>query len=223
VTKIIKEIGLCPVTNEPLSLDDLVEVAAPSVLAGVKPAAAGSIPSLLAALQSEYDASALETYSLRKTLQETRQELSQTLYQLDAAVRVVARVVRERDEYRRLAEEGGGGGGGVTSDAGKPHSNAGKKKAAPADGGPAKKKVKTSGGLPEQVRGVSSSSLLSLWWTCSRSLWRLGMGTRLSVRLTGGREAGKAVPHAEAEARSPECGFCTRRGRRRRHAVACCP
>ena len=150
VVKIIKEIGLCPVTNEPLSLDDLIDVQVSSTVPAVKPDAAGSIPQLLAALQSEYDANALEMYSLRKTLHETRQELSETLYQLDAATRVVARVVRERDEYRRLAEEGGGFGG---AGSGK-NENSQQKKNANAE--PAKKKAKTGGGLPEQVRRVAS-------------------------------------------------------------------
>ncbi len=148
VLKIIKEIGLCPVTNEPLSLDDLIDVQVSSTVPAVKPDAAGSIPHLLAALQSEYDASALEMYSLRKTLHETRQELSESLYQLDAATRVVARVVRERDEYRRLAEEGGERGGRVGDASG------GRTKA--KDEEPAKKKAKTKaktdGGLPDEVR-----------------------------------------------------------------------
>ena len=144
VLKIIKEIGLCPVTNEPLSLDDLIDVQVSSTVPAVKPDAAGSIPQLLAALQSEYDANALEMYSLRKTLHETRQELSESLYQLDAATRVVARVVRERDEYRRLAEEGVAAKGAAHTEAIRQKKN--------TNDEPAKKKAKTGGGLPGEVR-----------------------------------------------------------------------
>ena len=47
----------------------------------------------------------LELYDTRKALEETRRELSSALYQNDAAVRVVARLVRERDEARAALEE----------------------------------------------------------------------------------------------------------------------
>ena len=153
VTKIIKEIGLCPVTNEPLGLDDLIEVRS-AMNAPVKAEGTASVPGLLSMLQSEWDATALEMYGLRKTLHETRQELSHSLYQLDAATRVVARVVRERDEYRKLAEEGGGVRGASAAPAA-PAAAAGKTgttPASPSDAGapPKTKKAKTSS-LPEQV------------------------------------------------------------------------
>ena len=53
-------------------------------------------------MQQEHDALLLELYDTRKALEETRMELSQALYQNDAAVRVVARLSLERDEARRL-------------------------------------------------------------------------------------------------------------------------
>ena len=59
-----------------------------------------SVPSLLHTLQQEWDATMLECLELRRQSAELRQELSHALYKEDAAMRVLARVSRERDEAR---------------------------------------------------------------------------------------------------------------------------
>ena len=47
----------------------------------------------------------LETYTLKKHLETVRQELSHALYEHDAACRVIARVIKERDEARQAFGE----------------------------------------------------------------------------------------------------------------------
>lgn len=95
----ILENGKDPVTGEDLTLEDLVELKTPRIVRP-RPPTLTSIPSLLSVFQNEWDAMALETYNLQQSLKQTRQELSTALYQHDAAIRVIARLSRERDEAR---------------------------------------------------------------------------------------------------------------------------
>ena len=55
---------------------------------------------MLSLFQNEWDALALQTYSLQQNLHQTRQELSTALYENDAAIRVIAQLTKERDEAR---------------------------------------------------------------------------------------------------------------------------
>ncbi|KAM0745785.1 WD40 repeat-like protein [Meredithblackwellia eburnea MCA 4105] len=94
--------GKDPITGENLSVDQLINIkTAPSTpSAPPRPPTFTSIPSLLHVLQAEWDSSMLELLALRKEGAELRQELSHALYKEDAAMRVLARVTRERDEAR---------------------------------------------------------------------------------------------------------------------------
>lgn len=85
--------------GEELSTEDLIDIQSQRVVRP-RPPTLTSIPSLLSVFQEEWDALALETYTLRQTLAQTRQELSSALYQHDAAVRVIARLTKEKDEVR---------------------------------------------------------------------------------------------------------------------------
>ena len=95
----VAEHGKDPVSNEDMTQEDIVEIKV-SRTVKPRPPTATSIPSLLSTFQNEWDALALETYTLRQQLQQTRQELSTALYQHDAACRVIARIMKERDEAR---------------------------------------------------------------------------------------------------------------------------
>ena len=95
----ITENGKDPATGEDLTADDLIELKS-SRIVRPRPPTLTSIPSLLSVFQNEWDALALETFTLRQHLTQTRQELSNALYENDAARRVIARLSRERDEAR---------------------------------------------------------------------------------------------------------------------------
>jgi pre-mRNA-processing factor 19 len=97
IEKCLENDGKCPVTGTDLSHEDLIAVKA-SKDVQPKSISTSNIPALLSALQTEWDEAVLETFSLRQSLDNARQELSQALYQHDAACRVIARLMRERDE-----------------------------------------------------------------------------------------------------------------------------
>lgn len=105
IEKIVKETGRCPVTDQPLEQDDLLPISSVDKTVHPRPVPATSIPGLLTLLQNEWDATMLESHQLRRSLHTARQELSHALYQHDAATRVIARLIRERDSYRELAEK----------------------------------------------------------------------------------------------------------------------
>ncbi|OQE44966.1 hypothetical protein PENCOP_c002G08360 [Penicillium coprophilum] len=95
----IAEHGKDPVNGEELNTDDLIDLKSQRIVRP-RPPTLTSIPSLLGVFQEEWDALALETFTLQQNLAQTRRELSAALYQHDAAVRVIARLTKERDEAR---------------------------------------------------------------------------------------------------------------------------
>ncbi|KAK8865963.1 hypothetical protein IAR55_001112 [Kwoniella newhampshirensis] len=101
IERYIEENGTDPISGEPLTKEDLVDVKAKPSTIPPRPANQTSIPALLTALQSEYDAIMLESLEIKKAFQSSRQELANALYREDAATRVIARLMKERDEARQ--------------------------------------------------------------------------------------------------------------------------
>mgnify|MGYP003563776363 FL=1 len=97
ILKHIDKTGRCPITNTELTQEDLLPL---QVSTQVKPKAfsATSIPDMIKAFQDEWDSQVLETTKLKQHIQQLRLELSHALYQHDAACRVIARLLREKEE-----------------------------------------------------------------------------------------------------------------------------
>jgi len=101
IEKHLQVTGTCPVTGEELRKEDLMELKSNPEIQP-RPPSATSIPGLIQLFQNEWDAIMLETHTLNKHLDSTRQELAHALYQHDAACRVIARLIKERDEAREM-------------------------------------------------------------------------------------------------------------------------
>ncbi|KAM7207426.1 Pre-mRNA-processing factor 19 [Naviculisporaceae sp. PSN 640] len=117
ILKYIEENGKEPGTDEELDPEDLLPVKT-SRVPQPRPPNFTSLPSLLKAFQNEWDAIVLDAYNVREQLKRTREELATALYQHDAAVRVIARLTKERDEARdalsklTIAQTGASAGAG---------------------------------------------------------------------------------------------------------------
>ena len=145
VEKFVRETGKCPITNEALTLEDLMPLKSNKA---VKPrtAPSTSIPGLLGIFHDEWDALMLETHTLRQSLHTVRQELSHALYQHDAACRVIARLIRERDDARRALED-------VRTAVAAEQQASAAKRAEAGEEGPTSKRARTAAtaGIPEEV------------------------------------------------------------------------
>lgn len=94
IEKYLADNGTDPLNGEKLAAEMLIEIKTYPVVKPHPPSAT-SIPAILKALQDEWDAVMLHSFTLRQQLQTARQELSHALYQHDAACRVIARLTKE--------------------------------------------------------------------------------------------------------------------------------
>ena len=96
IEKHIDQTGQCPITGNPISKSQLIEVnksdfSKPNIVQKTMPAVVGR-------LQEEWDNVILENFMIKKQLEDVKGELSKTLYQHEAASLVICRLIRERDE-----------------------------------------------------------------------------------------------------------------------------
>ncbi|PWN22680.1 WD40 repeat-like protein [Microstroma glucosiphilum] len=116
IRKYVDENGKDPITGDDLRESDLVEIKLNPKTAAPRPPTISSIPALLSSLQNEYDATMLEMFNLKRQYENVRQELAHALYSNDAANRVIARLMFERDQAREaLANIQSTLGGGVAA------------------------------------------------------------------------------------------------------------
>ena len=104
IVNVINQTGRCPVTNVQLTINDLLPLQV-NPASKPKPLTSSSVPGLLQALQDEWNSTMLETHGIKKQNDLLKQELSHALYQYDAACRVIARLVKEKDQLVSALQE----------------------------------------------------------------------------------------------------------------------
>ena len=95
----------CPETGVPLTGDDILQVRTGGVISSALPDKS-SVPDVLGYIRSEWEALTVELHQAKKMLHETRQELATALYKYDAAVRVIAKLEKERHERKDSGDKG---------------------------------------------------------------------------------------------------------------------
>ena len=100
----INQTGRCPLTNCQLTLSDILPLQVDSA-AKPRPLSSASVPGLLQALQEEWNSNVLEIHEVKKQSELLKQELSHALYQYEAACRVIARLVKEKDQLVSALQE----------------------------------------------------------------------------------------------------------------------
>lgn len=213
--KAVADTGVDPVNKSPMRFpEDAVVVRATGGAASSssgaapkpRPSPAASVPGLIGLFRDEWDALALETHQLRASLHSARQELAHALYQHDAALRVIARLVRERDAARD-AYEARAGTSLPASEARQPSSAAAAAAAAPdqqhqekKEQQPATKKARTQGALRQEVVDAITSLSEELSKGRKKRVPPRGCATAESVKSF---KALESSPHALHKARTP--------------------
>lgn len=100
LAKHIDMYGTSPATNQKMTHNDYLELKGQNKIEETNPLEKKGVHELVEMLRDDYDGVSIEIYAMKKYIAKLRRELSHSLYQNDAACRVVARVLKERDEAR---------------------------------------------------------------------------------------------------------------------------
>jgi len=104
ILKHIEKTGRCPITNSTLKESDLMELKV-NPATKPKPLSNSSVSGMLSALQEEWNVAVMENHGIKKQNELLKQELSHALYQCDAACRVIAKLVGEKEELMNALQE----------------------------------------------------------------------------------------------------------------------
>lgn len=96
IEKYLTNFGKCPMTSNPMSLDDLIKVNT-NIFTKPKSTKENSLPGLFSQLQNQMENVLSETYELKQKVDSGREELTHSLYQYDASLRVISKLIKERD------------------------------------------------------------------------------------------------------------------------------
>jgi pre-mRNA-processing factor 19 len=103
IVKYIEENGTDPITGEKLEVSQLVEIKQDLDSRPIQLSlGTASLPSLLKQLQDEWDSTMLNNFTLRQELKSAREELTHSLFQNDAACRVINRLSSELQQTRHI-------------------------------------------------------------------------------------------------------------------------
>jgi len=108
IEKYILNFGKCPITQNPMKENDLIKINTEN-FTRPRNIKENSVGGLFCELQNGMQNLLGETYDLKKQVDNGREELSHSLYQYDASLRVITKLIKERDsiiqEINELKDE----------------------------------------------------------------------------------------------------------------------
>lgn len=96
IEKYLSNFGKCPISSNPMTLDDLIKVNT-QMFSRPKTINENSIPGLFSNLENQMENILAETFELKNKVDSGREELTHSLYQYDASLRVISKLIKERD------------------------------------------------------------------------------------------------------------------------------
>ncbi len=96
IEKYLQNFGKCPITSNPMTIEDLITVNT-NIFSKPKTTKENSLPGLFSNLEVQMENVLSETFQLKNKVDSSREELTHSLYQYDASLRVISKLIKERD------------------------------------------------------------------------------------------------------------------------------